>query len=204
MWFWIRHLLLAALLLLLAALVMLKPEWLVIQPKNLAEKGNEAVQGFTSFYSTIRDSMNSQSEGSEDFVIELHDDHSQLISLLKGRAERVEALPENWQGRRTDRRFRVGDTLKTNLTMEGRKEGVELYWVLGRDYKVKHYFQTDFSYLSAIREAASALSSDFEDPVQAYFCHKSRAVVLTDKAVPYLQQSCINIQGPKRRVAVFN
>ncbi|WP_337879727.1 TcpQ domain-containing protein [Rheinheimera sp.] len=203
MWFWIRHLLLAAFLLALAALVMLKPEWLVIQPKNLAEKGNEAVQGFTSFYSTIRDSMSSQSEGSEDFVIELHDDHSQLVSLLKDRAERVESLPENWQGRRTDRRFRVGDTLKTILTMEGRKEGVELYWVLSRDYKVKHYFQTDFSYLSAIREAATALASDFEDPVQAYFCNQSRAVVLTDKTVPYLQQSCINIQAPKRRLPLF-
>ena len=110
------------------------------------------------------------------------------------------ALPENWKGNEIDRRFRVGDTLKTVLTMQGRKEGVELFWVLSKDYKVKHYFQTDFSYISAIQEASQAISSDFEQPVQAYFCNVSRAVVLTDKIIPFLQQNCININAPRRRV----
>lgn len=200
MWFWIKHLLLAALLFILAAIVMFKPELLYFKPDTLSEKGSEAVKGFTNFYSNIRSSLTNNDEDSADFVIELTDDHSNLVSLLQDRANRMVALPENWKGQETDRRFRVGDTLKTVLTMQGRKEGVELFWVLSKDYKVKHYFQTDFSYISAIQEASQAISSDFEQPVQAYFCNVSRAVVLTDKIIPFLQQNCININAPRRRV----
>ncbi len=200
MWFWIKHLLLAALLFILAAIVMFKPELLYFKPDKLSEKGSEAVKGFTNFYSNIRSSFTDKDEDSADFVIELTDDHSNLVSLLQDRANRMVALPENWKGHEIDRRFRVGDTLKTVLTMQGRKEGVELFWVLSKDYKVKHYFQTDFSYISAIQEASQAISSDFEQPVQAYFCNVSRAVVLTDKIIPFLQQNCININAPRRRV----
>lgn len=200
MWFWIKHLLLAALLFILAAIVMFKPELLYFKPDTLSEKGSEAVKGFTNFYSNIRSSFTNNDEDSADFVIELTDDHSNLVSLLQDRANRMVALPENWKGQETDRRFRMGDTLKTVLTMQGRKEGVELFWVLSKDYKVKHYFQTDFSYISAIQEASQAISSDFEQPVQAYFCNVSRAVVLTDKIIPFLQQNCININAPRRRV----
>jgi len=204
MWFWIKHLTLAALLLLLVALVMLRPEWLIIKPEHLSERSSDAVKGFTNFYTSVRDSLDSSMLESGDYVVELNDDYSNLVSLLKERANRMEALPDNWQGNRGDRRFRAGDTLKTVLTAEGRKEGIELFWVLARDYKVKHYFQTDFSYLSAIRETASAISTDFEDPVQAYFCPKSRAVILTDQAISYLQQSCININAPQRRLSLFS
>jgi hypothetical protein len=200
MWFWIKHLLLAALLFILAAIVMFKPELLYFKPDKLSEKSSEAVKGFTNFYSNIRSSFTNKDEDSADFVIELTDDHSNLIPLLQDRANRMVALPENWKGNEIDRRFRVGDTLKTVLTMQGRKEGVELFWVLSKDYKVKHYFQTDFSYISAIQEASQAISSDFEQPVQAYFCNVSRAVVLTDKIIPFLQQNCININAPRRRV----
>jgi hypothetical protein len=200
MWFWIKHLLLAALLFILAAIVMFKPELLFFKPEKLSEKSSEAVKGFTNFYSNIRSSFTNKDEDSADFVIELTDDHSNLIPLLQDRANRMVALPENWKGNETDRRFRVGDTLKTVLTMQGRKEGVELFWVLSKDYKVKHYFQTDFSYISAIQEASQAISSDFEQPVQAYFCNVSRAVVLTDKIIPFLQKNCININAPRRRV----
>lgn len=200
MWFWIKHLLLAALLFLLAAIVMFKPELLYFKPDKLSERSSDAVKGFTNFYSNIRSSFTDKDDDSADFVIELTDDHSNLIPLLQDRANRMVALPENWKGNETDRRFRVGDTLKTVLTMQGRKEGVELFWVLSKDYKVKHYFQTDFSYISAIQEASQAISSDFEQPVQAYFCNVSRAVVLTDKIIPFLQRNCININAPRRRV----
>ena len=201
MWFWIKHLLLAAFLLILAAIVMFKPELMYFKPDKLSEKSSDAVKGFSNFYSSIRSSFSEKDDNSADFVIELNEDHSNLIPLLRDRANRMVALPENWKGLETDRRFRVGDTLKTVLTMQGRKEGVELFWVLSRDYKVKHYFQTDFSYISAIQEASQAISSDFEQPVQAYFCNVSRAVVLTDKIIPFLQQNCININAPRRRVA---
>jgi hypothetical protein len=200
MWFWIKHLLLAALLFILAAIVMFKPELLYFKPEKLSEKSSDAVKGFSNFYSNIRSSFTNKEDESTDFVIELNEDHSNLVSLLRDRANRMVALPENWKGKETDRRFRVGDTLKTVLTMQGRKEGVELFWVLSKDYKVKHYFQTDFSYISAIQETSQAISSDFEQPVQAYFCNVSRAVVLTDKTIPFLQQNCININAPRRRV----
>ncbi len=201
MWFWIRHLLVAVVLFILAGIVMYKPELLYLQPDSLSEKSSDAVKGFTNFYSNIRNSFSNRDEESTDFVIELTEDHSNLVPLLQDRAARMEALPVNWKGNEIDRRFRVGDTLKTVLTMQGRKEGVELFWVLDKDYKVKHYFQTDFSYISAIREASQAISSDFEQPVQAYFCNQSRAVVLTDKVIPFLQQNCININAPRLRTA---
>ena len=200
MWVWIKHLLLAVMLLIFAAIVMFKPELLYFKPDKLSEKSSDAVKGFTNFYSNIRSSFTNRDEDSADFVIELTEDHSNLVTLLRDRANRMVALPENWKGNETDRRFRVGDTLKTVLTMQGRKEGVELFWVLSKDYKVKHYFQTDFSYISAIQEASQAISSDFEQPVHAYFCNLSRAVVLTDKPLPFLQQNCININAPRRRV----
>ncbi len=98
MWFWIKHLLLAALLFILAAIVMFKPELLYFKPDKLSEKGSEAVKGFTNFYSNIRSSFTDKDEDSADFVIELTDDHSNLVSLLQDRANRMVALPENWKG----------------------------------------------------------------------------------------------------------
>ena len=115
MWFWIKHLLLAALLFILAAIVMFKPELLYFKPEKLSEKSSEAVKGFTNFYSNIRSSFTNKDEDSADFVIELTEDHSNLIPLLQDRANRMVALPENWKGNETDRRFRVGDTLKLSL-----------------------------------------------------------------------------------------
>jgi hypothetical protein len=179
---------------------MFKPELLYFKPETFSEKSSDAVKGFSTFYRNIHNSFSNKDDESTDFVIELTEDHSNLVPLLTDRANRMVALPENWKGNETDRRFRAGETLKTVLTMQGRKEGVELFWVLSRDYKVKHYFQTDFSYISAIKEASQAISSDFEQPVQAYFCNQSRAVVLTDKIIPFLQQNCININAPRRRV----
>lgn len=165
---------------------------------GLSAKSSKS-EHFGSFYAALR-GLGSAPEDSEEYVISLSEDHSHLAQLLQERAARLEALPLTWQGNRSARHFRKGDTLKKVLSTEAKKEGVELFWTLSQDYKIKHYFQTSFSYLDAVKEAASAVASDFPEPVNTYFCRHSRAVILTTRAFGYLREHCINLHEPAEDV----
>lgn len=191
MWFWLRNILLLLVLGTLAYLLIMKPDFLLRK-----DTVNEAAEGFSEFYSKVRNSLSDGMKQLSEFKIALPDTSDKLTSQLTQRASVTVPGNENWRGNVTDRRFREGETIRTRLSEYAKDEGIELYWTLPRDYVVKHYFQTDSSLIETIYEVAMAIAPDFASPVVAYYCPRERAAVITDKENAYLQQNCMLANTP--------
>lgn len=191
MWFWIRSLVLLAVLGGLAYLLVTKPDFLIRK-----DTVNKAADGFSEFYGKIRGSIADGAKQLSEFKINLPDTSDKLTGQLVQRGKVTIPGNENWRGQVIDRRFREGDTVKNKLTEYARAEGLELYWTLPRDYVIKQYFQTDTSLIETLHEVAVAIAPDFSSPVLAYYCPLERAAVITDKANNHLQQFCITADTP--------
>ena len=194
MWFWIRNISLLVIFGGLAYLLLTKPEFLIRK-----ESTNVAAEGFSEFYSKIRGSIADGARELSKFKLTLPDTSEQLTAQLKQRSAIVVPADINWRGQVTDRRFREGDTLKTELTEFARAEGLELFWTLPRDYVVKQYFQIDDSLIATLHKVSVAIAPDFASPVQAFFCPRERAAVITDKDNDYLLQHCISAATPAKK-----
>lgn len=189
MWFWLRNIILLLVLGSLGYVLLARPDLF-----DLSNRTNQAAEGFSNFYSSIRSAIDDTDSRRSKFTLTLADTSSDLTSQLQQRAAKVTPLEAVWRGQVTDRRFRAGDTVKTVLDQYAKQQTIQLYWTLPRDYVVKHYFQTDTSLIGTIYEISRAIAPDFASPVLAYFCPQERAAVITDKANHYIQQRCILAQ----------
>ncbi|MCJ8274591.1 MAG: toxin co-regulated pilus biosynthesis Q family protein, partial [Psychrosphaera sp.] len=88
------------------------------------------------------------------------------------------------------RRFRIGETIRAQLAAAAEEEGIALIWQLDRDYIIKHYFEVDSNLISALGTVASALDSDFEKDVFAFYCYRQRAVIITHEKSDYVNANC--------------
>lgn len=185
MWFWIRNISLLLMLGGIAYVILVRPDLLRSDSVNIA------ATGFSNFYGKIRVALADNGKDDSDYKISLPDTSDTLTRQLLQRAKSVTPADVNWRGKITDRRFREGDTVKTVLTNYARKEGIQLFWTLPRDYVVKQYFQTDTTLIATIDEISQAIAPDFMSPVLSFYCPAERAAVVTDKVNDYLQQNCI-------------
>ncbi len=204
MWFWIKHLTAAVVLLGLAFVLLFKPELIhfnpdaAVDPKKPAK--TSAAKEFTNFYEQLRYSLDATADSSKEYVIKLKDTSDSLTSTLASRTNTVPALDGNWQGSATNRQFTTGSKIRDQMAGFANDEGIELIWTLPKDYVVKHYFESGGDYLSSLKDIVSAISPDFETPLLAYFCPKERAAVVTDKPNPFLQDNCRLINGEKQQL----
>jgi hypothetical protein len=190
MWFWVKHLAAAIILIMLAAILLLFPEkFQTVTPQIVVTSKNAAVQ-FTDFYEQIRFSLDSTGNISDEFIVKLKDTSSELEDTLLDRTNTVPPLEPNWRGKALQRRFQPGSKIRDEMTAYADTEGVELLWTLPRDYIVKHYFHTEGDYLTTLKEIATAIAPDFESPILVYFCPNERAAVITDKTNAFVQSSC--------------
>jgi hypothetical protein len=178
-------LLLLVLALALGYFLLVKPDFLLN-----TEKSNRAAEGFSRFYSNYRNSV-LQSTNRSNFVISLPDGNVELIPQLQRREVQVNPADPAWRGEVTRRRFQSGTTLKAQLGQYVQQEEMVLFWTLPRDYVIKQFFETNGSLLETLQELAFTLGPDFKQQVSAWYCPKSRALVLTDLQDPFLQQNCI-------------
>jgi hypothetical protein len=204
MWFWIKHLMAAVVLLGLAFVLLFKPELIhfnpdaAVDPKKTAK--TSAAKEFTNFYEQLRYSLDATVDSSKEYVIKLKDTSDSLTSTLASRTNTVPALDGNWQGSETNRQFTTGSKIRDQMAGFATAEGIELIWTLPKDYVVKHYFESGGDYLSSLKDIVAAISPDFETPLLAYFCPKERAAVVTDKPNPFLQDNCRLINGEKQQL----
>ena len=104
MWFWIKHLMAAVVLLGLAFVLLFKPELInfnpdaAVDPKKTAK--TSAAKEFTNFYEQLRYSLDATVDSSKEYVIKLKDTSDSLTSTLASRTNTVPALDGNWQGQR--------------------------------------------------------------------------------------------------------
>jgi hypothetical protein len=207
MWFWIKHLAAAAILIVLAAVLLLFPEKFQTVTPQIAASSKTAAAEFTDFYEQIRFSLDATGNISEEFIVKLKDTSSELEQTLNARTDTVPPLETNWRGQKVQRRFQPGSKVRDEMTSYADSEGVELLWTLPRDYIVKHYFHTEGDYLSTLKEIATAIAPDFEKPILVYFCPNERAAVITDRSNEFMLSNCQRLNpepGPKLRKPAAN
>jgi hypothetical protein len=193
MWFWVKHLAAAVILIALAAIILLFPEKFQTVTPQIAASSKHAAAEFTDFYEQIRFSLDATGNISEEFIVKLKDTSNALEKTLQDRTDTVPPLASNWRGQKVQRRFQPGSKVRDEMTAYADSEGVELLWTLPRDYIVKHYFHTEGDYLSTLKEIATAIAPDFEKPILVYFCPNERAAVITDRSNDFMQTNCLRL-----------
>lgn len=198
MWFWVKHLTAAVILLVVAGVVLLYPDLFKSSSQTTAVISKNAAQNFTNFYEQIRYSLDATKDLSKEYIIKLPDTSDQLTDTLSARTNTVPPLAEQWTGNSVQRKFSAGSKIRDEMTGFADAEGIELIWTLPRDYVVKHYFHSEGDYLNALRDIAAAIAPDFQTPVLVFLCPKERAAVITDKNNPFLESNCthLNAEAP--------
>lgn len=202
MWFWVKHLAAAVILIILAFFILSRPDLFETTQKETTKFiTGKAAENFTNFYEQIRYSLDATGNISEEFIIKLKDTSSELENALYDRSNTVPPLEAEWRGQKLQRRFQPGSRVREEMTDYADTEGIELLWTLPRDYVVKHYFHTEGDYLNTLNEIATAIAPDFESPILVYFCPNERAAVITDKSNPFVQSNCqrLNPDPPPRK-----
>ncbi|TMO10482.1 toxin co-regulated pilus biosynthesis Q family protein [Pseudoalteromonas sp. S558] len=188
MWFWLKHLSVAVLLIIFA-LYFLLGDGLVLDFKH---SKNAAAEGLSRFYASIQNkSKNDKERGN--FVLKLAAPEQTLDRVLTERTRIVDPMPTNWAGKIEPRRFESGTTLKEALSEFAENEGITLYWYLDKDFVVKDYFRVDNDFTSTFYQIGRAINDEFEYEVYTYFCHKQRAAIITEKPSEFVRANCVKI-----------
>jgi hypothetical protein len=185
MWFWIKHLSLAFILI-AAAILLLMDNGQYLLKKT---EGNAAAKGVSSFYASIRDASKQLIDDKN--VVQLDEPSQNLNIILERRAKVVKPSSPNWRGEEKPRRFTKGDTLKQSMSSFADQEGIALIWNLNRDFIVKDNFRVDDNFVSTLHQVGRAIDSEFEFDVFTFYCHKERSAVITEKPTLYIQQNCV-------------
>ncbi len=188
MWFWIKHLSLAIVLIAAAAYFLLSDGPVYTPSKKVESTTNSAAAGLSSFYESIRTDMNKMSS---DFVLQLTPPETNLTTALKERASIVKPSSAKWKGKNTSRRFKAGETLKSIMSKYAKDEGIEFFWYLDKDYRVKENFRVDDNFVSTLYQVGKAIDTDFEFDVKTFFCYKERTAVITENPSEYVRDNCI-------------
>ncbi len=190
--FWIKHLVLAFIVLAGALIV------LVYVPEDIDESGmsgadskENIADNLARFYEEFRlSSKDPIQEQYGDFVIALdmpkESQTEQLIAISN-----VNSPPEeNWQGQYKFRSFAQGSTIRSEAMKYAEQEGVQLIWDLNQDFIIRHRFLSENSLIATLDEVAGAIDANFIPEVHVYFCNKKRTIVIAENAGTYVIDNC--------------
>ena len=190
--FWIKHLVLAFIVLAGALIV------LVYSPKSADDSGmssadsNENIaDNLARFYEEFRlSSRDPIQEQYGDYVVALEmPEESQTEQLIA--ISSVKSPPEqNWQGQYKFRSFAQGTTIRTEAMKYAEQEGMQLIWDLNQDFIIRHRFLSENSLLATLDEVAGAIDANFIPQVNVYFCNKKRTIVIAENAGTYVTENC--------------
>ncbi|MCQ8878129.1 toxin co-regulated pilus biosynthesis Q family protein [Pseudoalteromonas shioyasakiensis] len=190
MWFWVKHLSLAVILI-VAAIYFLFGRGPIMDMK---ETKNAAAQGLSRFYSALRNQVNKSNERDK-YVLKLPKPELNIDAALIERARVVEPSSPNWTGEFIPRRFKNGSTLKKTMSEYAHNEDIVLYWYLSKDYVVKDHFRVDSNFNSTLYQVGRAINDDFENEVYTFFCFKQRAAVITELPSEYVRENCRRLKS---------
>ena len=150
-----------------------------------------AAKGLSSFYGKVKEHLlNKNVADGDGFVLHVKPSPFSLDEQLERRGNMVTPGNPKFTGKAVERHFQVGDTIRSKLGAAAKDEGLELIWDLDRDYKIKYYFNVETNFLRTLSTVASALDSDFEKEVRAYYCYKQRAAIITHEATAFIKSNC--------------
>lgn len=190
--FWIKHLVLALIVLASALIV------LVYVPEDGDQSGapnadskQNIADNLARFYEEFRlSSKDPIEEQYGDFVIALEmpkaSQTEQLIAIST-----VNSPPEdNWQGQYKFRSFAQGTTIRTEAMKYAEQEGMQLIWDLNQDFIIRQRFLSENSFVATLDEIAGAIDANFIPQVDVYFCNKKRTIVIAEDAGTYVKDNC--------------
>lgn len=223
--FWLRNIVLGAILIGLASALLMNQDLLFSLSQDAADDISE-VTGNSSTPVSVADaekksvvrptkSKNAAAEGLSRFYANLHGDDEKgpkirnnivylpepkgdLEKILEARRLITRPLRRNWTGRTNNHPFRLGETLFQKLSEYAQDNGLEVIWWLNRDYLVKDAFRINKGILTTAYQVGKAVEGHFENGLSIYFCNQQRAIVLIEYTIPYLENECILLPKSRR------
>ncbi|GAA0810460.1 hypothetical protein GCM10009111_01430 [Colwellia asteriadis] len=161
-------------------------------PKAVSPKpSNSAAEGLSKFYANLHGDMSKDGPQIRNNVIYLPELKGNLVELLETRGKMVRPYTKNWQGSIESRPFRKGETLNQKLAEYTEQEGVELLWWLDKDFIIKDPFRIEKNILATVFKAAKAIEGHFESGLSIFFCRNQRSIVVVKtEPHPFLEEEC--------------
>ena len=219
--FWLRNIILGAILISLASALLMNQEILFSLSQDAADDISQATTNIDSNDATTAivepkeksvvrptKSKNAAAEGLSRFYANLHGDDEKgpkirnnivylpdpkgnLEKILEARRLITRPLRSNWTGKTDNHPFRLGETLFQKMSEYSQDNGLEVIWWLNRDFLVKDAFRVNKGILKTAYQVGKAIEGHFENGLSIYFCNKHRAIVLIEYSIPYLANECI-------------
>lgn len=161
------------------------------QSKNEKIKSeNSAADGLSNFYANIRADVDKKGPKIRNNIVFLPDPKGSLINILEARRMVTRPLKKTWQGTKSNRPFRKGETLFQKLSQYANNDGVEVIWWLNRDLVIKDAFRINKNITNTAYQIGKALEGHFQDGLSSYFCYQQRAIVFIEGDMDYLKTEC--------------
>lgn len=222
MWFWIKNIVFAVLLIALAYYLIANEEELfgtssqqveevaetpkpeVKQPKyrkpKISDKqSNAAAEGLSRFYANLRGS-DDPNDGPRvrNNIVYLSDPVGDLEEILEAKRLVVRPLRKNWRSNAENRPFRPPHTLHQKLLEYAEKEGLDVIWWLDRDFIIKDPFRVNKDIVDTAFQLGQAIEGHFENGLSVFFCYQQRTIVLIDRPLSYLDEQCTKLPRKTR------
>jgi hypothetical protein len=208
MGFWIRSAIIAAILIALAVAFFLNKDLLLTsnqddaQSSNVEASGtikkklklkspNAAAEGLSNFYAKVYGDKKDRKIVNN--VIFLPEPEGDLVKILQAKEISTRSYPRNWRGAEESRPFRKGETLYQKLSEYSSNEGLDIMWRINRDFIIKHPFRIDNDLINTAKKIGDALSGQFPEGINSYFCYRQRTLVFINESVTYLDDECVHL-----------
>jgi hypothetical protein len=190
--FWIKHLVLAFIVLACALVVLLyAPEDSDGSGMGGADSKENIADILARFYEEFRlSSKDPIQEQYGDYVIALETPEASQTEQLIAISTVNSPPEENWQGQYKFRSFAQGTTIRTEAMKYAEQEGMQLIWDLNQDFIIRHRFLSENSLVATLDEIAGAIDANFIPQVNVYFCNKKRTIVIAENAGTYVIDNC--------------
>ncbi|WP_440874429.1 TcpQ domain-containing protein [Thalassotalea sp. PLHSN55] len=217
--FWLRNIVIGAVLIGLVAALLLNQELLlsldqelmsesepapvkeetvkkntINTPRNV-RSSNAAAEGLSNFYASLQGDIDEGGLKIRNNVVFLPDPKGDLIDLLEARRLVNRPLRKRWQGPKRSLPFRKGETLFQKLSQYAEEDKLAVIWWLNRDYLVKDAFRIEADIVRTSFQIGQAVAGHFDHGLSTYFCYQQRALVLIEnekhlRAFDYLNEEC--------------
>lgn len=162
----------------------------ISKPKPVEKKVNKAAEGLSNFYANINADSDVDKPTIRNNIVYLPDPKGDLELLLNARRKVVRPYLKKWQGTTESRPFRLSETIHQKLSEYAKKDKLEVFWRLNRDYVVKDSFRINKNILKTALQLGQGISGHFQNGISIYFCYQSRSLVVIEGTKSYLNERC--------------
>lgn len=155
------------------------------------KRKNAAAEGLSKFYASLNATESDSGPRIKNNIVYLSEPKGDLVKILEAKRMVTRPLRKTWNGTKTSRPFRKGETLFQKLSEYANEDGLEVLWRLNLDFMVKDPFRINKNIIKTGYLIGKAVEGHFIEGIETYFCYQQRALVLVNEGIPYLDNECI-------------